>query len=176
MLKIKGYTLIELLITMAIFALLFSFSFAAYTNFNKNRSLENGAREVEAVLRDAQHRAISGEYDQTGGTCKKLNNWKVTWTDAAQNYSLVGECVTTVLPAPPAYFIFKTVNYQLSNVGTVQFANTGFGTGNITFNPFLQAPVSMGNICITMHGAGFFYKVAVSAAGAIDVSKKTTCP
>lgn len=172
MLKKNAYTLIELLIVMAIFALLFGFSFAAYTNFNKNRSLENGARGMETVLRDAQHRAISGEYDQSANAnpsddCNKLIDWKVTWTVGGNGYNLIGECISDSNPVKE--FINKTFN--LSTVGTIQFSNSG----TITFNPFLQAPVSTGNICITMPGADF-YKIVVSGAGAINVTKKTTCP
>ena len=168
MLRINGYTLIELLIVMAILALLFGFSFAAYTNFNKNRSLENGAREVEVVLRDAQHKAISGEYDQ-GGTCTKLISWMVNWTADTADYSLVGRCETS-----GGSMNFSNIPpYKLSSVGTVQFYNSG----SITFNSFLQSPIISSPVCIHFSSdVNNFYKVTVTAGGVIDVSRETTCP
>lgn len=56
-----GFTLTELLISMALVAILSLIGFINFFGYRQNQDLKNAASGVAAVLRDAQNRSISGD-------------------------------------------------------------------------------------------------------------------
>ena len=54
--KVSGFTLIELLIAMALTVTLAVIGFINLTGYRQNQDLGNAAKEIVAILRDAQNR------------------------------------------------------------------------------------------------------------------------
>jgi prepilin-type N-terminal cleavage/methylation domain-containing protein len=56
----KGYTLIEILVGLAIIGLLFSFGFISFRDYSRRQTLAGAVKEVQGDLRFAQEDALSG--------------------------------------------------------------------------------------------------------------------
>jgi prepilin-type N-terminal cleavage/methylation domain-containing protein len=56
----KGYTLIEILVGLAIIGLLFSFGFVSFRDYSRRQALAGAEKEVQGDLRLAQEDALSG--------------------------------------------------------------------------------------------------------------------
>lgn len=65
--KRSGFTLVEVLITIAIIATLPTFGFFALFKYTANQSLELAAGEVSAAMRDAQKKSITQENGKSWG-------------------------------------------------------------------------------------------------------------
>lgn len=61
MLNKKGYTIVELLVSMGIIALIFSLSLSFYKNNNKNGFIENDAYIIKTNLLKSRNIALSGQ-------------------------------------------------------------------------------------------------------------------
>lgn len=83
-----GYTLIELIIVIAIMSLLVGVGVAGYRDFSRRQDVQNSARTLIADLRVAQGAANSGE-KPTG--CNALNGVVVDVTSAT-SYTLCYAC------------------------------------------------------------------------------------
>lgn len=91
--ELSGFTLIEILVVVAIMAILTGGAIVAYNNFNQSQTVKRAALQVKTDLRESQNRAVSGlkhddcrvddvnELDQSGG-------------DKIDDFNLVGHFVT----------------------------------------------------------------------------------
>ena len=59
--RLKGYTLVEVLVSLTIVGLLFGFGFVSFRDFSRRQQLTSVAREVKGELRLAQSKASAGE-------------------------------------------------------------------------------------------------------------------
>ena len=59
--NLSGYTLIEILVSMSIIGLIFSFGYISYRDFARRQSLLGSARRIKADLSLAQEQALSGK-------------------------------------------------------------------------------------------------------------------
>lgn len=57
----RGFTLIELIVSMGIFTIIMGFSFVAYLNIQKSSDLANQTTQLVSSIRQAQALAISGQ-------------------------------------------------------------------------------------------------------------------
>src|SRR4030043_1058084 len=57
----KGFTLVELLVVIALISILAAFVFASYQNFGQRQEVQNVALELKSSLRKYQNFAISGQ-------------------------------------------------------------------------------------------------------------------
>lgn len=64
-----GYTLIEILVTLTIIALLFGFGYASFRDFSRRQSVIDAASMIQGDLRLAQSDAISGQKPTQPTTC-----------------------------------------------------------------------------------------------------------
>jgi prepilin-type N-terminal cleavage/methylation domain-containing protein len=56
----KGYTLIEILVGLAIIGLLFSFGFVSFRDYSRRQALAGAVKEVQGDMRFAQEDALAG--------------------------------------------------------------------------------------------------------------------
>lgn len=78
-----GFTLIEMIITMAVMAIMISAGVAAYNTFNRRQTLSQAVETLRNDMRMAQNKAISGE--KPAGFCVgplQLNGYRIVF-DAA---------------------------------------------------------------------------------------------
>ena len=57
----KGYTLVEILVSLSVIGLLFGFGFASFRDFSRRQAVVAEGRKVVGDLRLAQQQALSGE-------------------------------------------------------------------------------------------------------------------
>lgn len=83
----KGFTLIELIVALAIFAFMTAFILAKYGTFNQGTILTNTAYDVALVIRDAQSYGLNVQSAPTG-TTNFSNTFNATYgihIDTSQN-------------------------------------------------------------------------------------------
>ncbi len=59
--RLKGYTFVEVLVSLTIVGLLFSFGFANFRDYSRRQALAGVARNLKGELRLAQSKASAGE-------------------------------------------------------------------------------------------------------------------
>lgn len=74
----KGFTLVELLITIAIVVIIGAIGFINFANYRQRNNVKLTAQEIIALLRDAQNRAIA----QDSGT-----SWGVQFNNPSSTYA-----------------------------------------------------------------------------------------
>lgn len=87
----KGFSLIELLISITIFGILVGIGMASYNEFNKTQTLKQAALNLKNDLRVAQNKALSGEKT----TCAQLDGYRVTFSNPQPDqgqYVLAAAC------------------------------------------------------------------------------------
>jgi prepilin-type N-terminal cleavage/methylation domain-containing protein len=57
----KGYSLIEILVVLAVLGILFAAGYANFRDFTRRQAISNSAKEVMGDLRQAQQMALSGQ-------------------------------------------------------------------------------------------------------------------
>jgi prepilin-type N-terminal cleavage/methylation domain-containing protein len=145
----SGFTLIEILVVLALSSLLFGASLAGYVNFNKHQVVLAGGRQVVSDLRDAQNRAANGVLP-TG--CTTLTEYQLTATAGANSYTVNAIC------SGPTTIKIKSVS--LPTGVTFQSATT------LNFYP-LNGGVG-GNVgTITILSGTIMYQFTVDASGGI---------
>ncbi len=89
----KGYSLIELLVVMAIFALFLQAGYIGYQEFTRRQKVAGAVRLVEADLRIAQEYALSGTKPE-GFNCPRPDYYEgvlVTFI-SSNRYSISARC------------------------------------------------------------------------------------
>lgn len=152
--RVKGFTLIEILVAITVIGILSGVGIASYQNYNRRQILSQTAQDLANTLRFAQDKALSGEKDCASAYCgggdgacdgindKNLRGWYVV---ISQNqYEIYGYCgdikfssKTTDLSARkitlspfPNEFLFKPLGSGVSNTGgwTVTLRNVSNNT------------------------------------------------
>lgn len=148
----RGFSLIELLITVAIISLLTGLTMAGYGAFNKKQTVKTEAYKLASNLRLAQQKAISGE--KPAGCTGDLQSWQITIT--VSSYSQIAVCETSSVTADTIIF---PANIS-SSVGTINFSamtgsvTNGAGTYTITGN---------------FSGTSYFNTIEITPSGGINV-------
>jgi prepilin-type N-terminal cleavage/methylation domain-containing protein len=75
----KGFTIIELLITISVLALLLTIGLVYYQDFNRRQIINQAAKDLKSNLRLAQSRALAGEKPQgwCGGEGETLAGYRL---------------------------------------------------------------------------------------------------
>lgn len=79
--SMRGFTLIELMVTVTIIVLVTGASMAAYLTFNENRQLDNDARAFNTLISKIRSKATFLEYPDG---CTGLNNFVLQIEDNTQ--------------------------------------------------------------------------------------------
>lgn len=94
----RGYTLIELLLVIAIFGITISLVTASYLTFERNQRFRNAALQIKGDLRYAQNKALSGDKSSVKCTIDgyTLAGWYVRFnTGDPTSYYLNSDCKNT---------------------------------------------------------------------------------
>ncbi|GEM_PF-5529324 len=73
----KGFTLIEMTVTVGVLIILTSIGMAAYNNFLKRQAVDQAAKELISNLKKAQNYAVIGKKSYGSGSCTvQLYGWE----------------------------------------------------------------------------------------------------
>lgn len=150
----KGFSFIELMITIAIMTIMSAITLASMNAGQKLWAVKTAAREVAATVREVQNYALTGKdlKDKTS-----ICVFTFEWVSGSSTYLMEG-C--------------KTQSYVLKN--GVNFS----GSGNFSFSvPFANLnPPSIADIKLNKGGiGGIDYHVCVYASGAVKEAADA-CP
>ncbi len=151
-----GFTLVEVLIVVAILSVLFTIVIFDFVSFRKTSNLDNSVQEFVSILRLAQNKAVSSE-----------------------NYSKHGVYINTTI-SPNQYILFKGDNYLsepssykiYSLQNNTEFYEISLGGGNeIVFDKLTGVTEEFGNISIRdKNDINQSKTIYVASSGAISFS------
>jgi prepilin-type N-terminal cleavage/methylation domain-containing protein len=114
-----GFTLVEILVGIAITGLLSAVGYVNYRDFSRRQSLSSATRAIISDLRLAQSMAETGQYPP-GGECSAtgfvFDGYRVTVNVAARTYSINGVCHSLTTTRQP---LIETVPIGGGDISTV---------------------------------------------------------
>ena len=146
-----GFTLLEILIAIAIMMLLLGGGIAAYLRLDKRQTLVNAGKEVELLLRTAQKKAQVGDRPKTG--CAHLEGYRVVPPPAGGRTLTLRAVCDTGLVTVQTYDLPTGVT--LTNMGTMTFAVLHGGVSGAT------------SVRLDVNNPSYSYTFLVTAGGEI---------
>ncbi len=181
----KGFTLVELVVVLAVTGILATIMLANYNDFGARQEVGNAAEELKSNLRKYQTFAISGQKNPTnladGLGCnddtRMLDNYSVVIDDTATpiSYRAVLNCLDDSTPPLPILGV-ELPEVDLPEGFTVVTSCANVSDLIIRFNPInegvelLCGTVSQTNVHISIVG-DVTYQVNVSDVGEINVER-----
>ena len=152
-----GFSLIELLIVIAISLVLVGGSIAAFLNFSEKRSVTTVVDELKTYFQRAQTKTAAGDL----GGCDQLNGYRVeTYVSGSTTFiSLQAECTTgiasdaqvntladgvTVSPNIDAFFQVLNAGVQLPSGAASEDITVSNGQNSYLFTIYREGRVSEG--------------------------------
>lgn len=146
----KGFTLIELIVTTTIIALIATYGFSSYRRTQQKQSLRAAGEKIEQRLIEIQKQVDIGSKECTG----KLEGYRVTMENSSNQIQTVEVCETntnTLSPttiseatftSPTTIIFFNTLTKGLkieqptgSDQATITFTTEGYNAeGSLTVN------------------------------------------
>lgn len=166
----SAYTLIEVLVTLAIVGILFAVGYANFRDFTRRQSVLDSAKEIQGDLRLAQSMALTGEVPAGDPKCTGSNtfsgyNFSVLTTGPfpLASYEIIAKCTGAggvATTATKIVSLSSTVTLSKPNPNPITFNGLGNGT-NIPGG--INALIN-----ITQVGTGNKVTVSVSSGGQIQ--------
>jgi len=179
MLSDKGFTIIELLVSIAVIFMLMGFVFASYARLNQRQTLLAAGQTMKNILRDAQSRAYTGEMDCSEGKCdcsvgtsRSLIGWYADFLTKEIN----GECKTSLGETIP--FSSKPFSLQ-DEINITPYTTPPTIPEKILFRNYPVGVDKSATICLsTANLSDSYYKIIITQAGEISDTGKleSTCP
>jgi len=146
----KGFTVIEVLIVVAITALLVGGGLAAYTSFSNKQQIKASGSQLYNDLRLTQSRAVNSERPSAGCDDGSLTGYRLNFTTAT-DYKIEAIC-TVVVDVGISRSLGTGLSLNDYENGLVDFFVLGDGSQDKTF-------------CVT--GSSYVYEIVVTEAGEI---------
>lgn len=121
----SAYTLIELIISLTIISLIFTFGYVSFRDFSRRQALLGVTKSITSDLRYAQQLAITGQ-KPSGVTCTTLLGYTFTRLTTT-TYRIKANCMNVVASTPTIKDITMPLDITIS-AGTVMFKVLGQGT------------------------------------------------
>ncbi len=156
----RGYTLIELLITVTIVVLLSGASLATFLTYRETSVVNSDANNVADRLRTIQTKATAVEIPAT--CANGVTGYVASYSDASLTVAAI--CPGIVGNVPLADLTLPLVNSTFTSDGSVTFQSRTISASEAT-------------ICLT--GSGNFFKIEVNQAANVSKPTKVTeaeCP
>lgn len=194
-----GFSLIELIIVISLFAITTILVTISYISFEGNQRLKNAALQIKSDLRQAQINAQSG--DKGAGDCSAENSlagWYMKASVSDSYYTIALDCLSGVSDENP----FSLTTYNLPEGVTISNINNGadvpyasifykpldygasFHDSSATTNPpvgsnidffsetgSLQYLLGGTELVITLSSTDGTYKVKINSSGQVSESK-----
>lgn len=142
----KGFTLIEIIIGLAIISLLFLVGYAAYQEFARRQALNTAYDKAKSSLELAQQLALSGEKPSGCGT-NVLSKYKVDLSGAS--YTIKAVCGSEITMKPATSYSFGItvttpllVEYMVLGKGTNLGSDQNFTFSQSSTGKTLEATIT----------------------------------
>lgn len=155
-----GFTMIELIVVVAITALIATVSFLTLGRYRSGESVERSSEEIVAAMRAVQQRAITQEEGQA---------WGIRFVNATSGTPSLGT---------QSYIVFRGINFTPGSMDRmytlrsgVRFTDpTASSTKDIVFAPITGKPSTFFSVVVSSPGTPPFTKqIIVATSGAISV-------
>ncbi len=187
----KGFTLIEVVISLAIFGILVGLTFFGYTDYRKKNVLKLGAEQVKSALDECQNRALTPE-KESGYTPKayflqvlagdnSINMQMLATDDITTVQLTVGQLLPTNVKFSDAFgYPALTPDSAGDNQGDIKFLvpQTIPNGKEITFdnyyvsNPELQVTGGIGTITLRYGGENLYIDITINCyTGKMDIGQ-----
>lgn len=168
----RGFSLVEVLVSLGIIALLSAVAVPNLRNFSRNQEIEATAAQVANTLKTAQSSAISRIKCPNGDTSE---TYIVRLT--LNNYSLVARCdlsgdqIINIYPYSPQASDTKTTFLGSIDVCPGQTTDVIFSKSQISYLCFGATVAQTGNVTLTLRNASnsLSKAVKIEAGGVIKV-------
>jgi len=167
--KHSGFTIIELLVTMAIFGILAAIAFPQMTGFSDNNRLVNQVNNLSSNLQYARSEAIRRVRNVTIETLDGSANWQSGWqvyVDTNNNGTAQADEKLRVVAA-------------LGN--TTTFVGTGAIPNQVVFFPNGRSNIAVNagetfNLCQTNRTGNYGKTLTLFPIGRLTVTTQVACP
>lgn len=159
----KGFTLVELLVSLSILGVLLSLGVANYRDYARRQGVLSAAKLVEADLRLAQEMANSGEKPSAG--CGTLDGYRFSINPGGTTYDILADCtspdvvIKNDVALPANISMAAVVNPGSASINTFVFKILGHGTNlvagttvNISFTFIPDPTVQKSQVLVTAAG------------------------
>ncbi|MBU0974751.1 prepilin-type N-terminal cleavage/methylation domain-containing protein [Patescibacteria group bacterium] len=163
--KERGFTLVEMMVTISIMLIITGGGIAAFIGFNDKQNVQVAVNDLKTLLRAAQTKAKTGEgAEGCRATSQSLRGYRVFITDGSSTATLYKTCADGkfTLPANRDYISRDEINFD-SNVSA---GKHGGGNIDIEFLSLLGGVDGAGLITISGLGSNV-YTFEVTAGGEI---------
>lgn len=149
--KQPGFTLMEILITIAVSGIILSVGMVQYIQFNRTQTLKAAAQTLKNNLRDTQAKAATGLKPTQCNSGSTLNGYIVSYVDATR-YQTIADCTgtppaTTYTLPPDTKFTGAFTQFRFNALGAGVSANRSLNLQHIITNACYQISVTTsGNI------------------------------
>src|SRR3989338_7585244 len=139
--RYKGATLVEMLIALAIAAILFVFVYEVFVNYNRGQALEKSSAGVAAILNEARGKTLAGRGAAQYGIHFAADSVTfftgaiyspVTTTNKTERLNSLVEISNIALNGGGSEVIFKKLTGATEQYGMVTLRDKNDGAGTMT--------------------------------------------
>ncbi len=103
----SAFTLVELMISISIIAILTVAAIPSFSGFSKSQAMAQGFKSLESDLRIAQSRSLSGATAPAGATVAP-KAWGINFTDGASSY-IIFTCTPAQIPTDYTHYRYGDI-------------------------------------------------------------------